>query len=486
MCSTDNPRWLSVLLFALLFTLSAASARADAFEDARKVFGEGQELYADKKYSEAADKYEEAYRLMRSPLLLFNIAQARRLQFQRDGDYENLVAAKRNYERFLGEANPSASDKARAESNLTEVKSVAEQEARKQFAAAEKAMKLSKFAEAIRAYTAVYDLTGRAEVLFNLAQAERKQYAIDNDLDRLARAEEQLKTFRREAPDVVAPETIDAILTEIRGQRAEYHRKREAEARSQEPPAMAEARRLYAEGDAPGALAALEKAQSKAGNPRVVLQQIYRLRGQAAVLSGDEATAVDSFKRYLAIEPAADGTGLREEAQAAFENALTFWSKKTPLKLEHLAPGKVPPGKPVTIPVKVASDPLGMIARRELRYRKKGAKKWDTIALAKKPAARLPVMGPPLVGKEYPMEYYILALDRNGGVLDTLGTPSAPLGFLVTEDAIIRPPPLYKRWWFWAAAGAVVAGTITTIAIIQNDGLPDGEISGDVSALGMR
>ncbi len=488
MCSTGSRSWFPPFFasFLLLFFASPPAA-ADTFDDARRVFGEGQALYADKDYGGAAEKYEEAYRLMRSPLLLFNIAQARRLQFQRDGDHRNLISAKKNYERFLTDADPNPSERTRAENNLTEVNTVAEQEARQQFAAAEKAMKLSKFDKAIDGYAATYDLTGNAAVLFNLAQAERKQYQIDNELDRLARAEEQLKTFRREAPGKVAPETIDAILTEIREQRAEYHRKRESEARSKEPAAMAEARRLYSTGDATGALAALTAAEGTAGNPRIVLLQLYRLRGQAAVLAGQEEQAVDAFKRYLAIEPAADGTGLRDEARTAFDRAREFWKSKTPLKLDHLAPGKVPPGKPVTIPVKIASDPLGMIVKRELRFRKKGAKKWDTIPLARaKAQAKLPVMGPPLVGKEYPMEYYIVALDSNGGVLDTIGTPSAPLGFLVTEDAIIRPPPIYKRWWFWAATGAVVAGTVATIAIVTNDGLPDGEISGDVSALHMR
>lgn len=483
MCSTGSLRSLSVVVITLLALLGTTpDARGDAFGDARKVFGEAQTLYGEGKYKEAAERYTTAYRLIRSPLILFNIAQARRLQFQRDGDYKSLVTAASQYRQFIKEADPKPSEKARAEENLREVEKVSTEEAKKRFGIAENAMRLGRYEEAIPNYEAAYELTKRPGILFNLAQAQRKQFTVDAKLDRLARAEDLVVTYRREAEGQVAPETIEQILSEIRAQRAEYHRKRDAEARAKEPPAMRQARERYQQGDSAGALKFLAKAEQTKGNPRVVLLQIYRLRGQAAALAGQTDVAVEAFKRYLAIEPAADGTGLQEAAMAAFESAKSFWKDKTPLKIEHLPPGKVPPQKPVNIPVKVASDPLKMVSRRELHYRRQGVKKWETIALTgSEPAARLPSTPLPLVGKKYRMEYYVLAQDRNQGVLDSLGNPNAPLGFLVTEDAI-PPKPIYKRWWFWAGTGAVVAGTVATILIVRGDGLPDNaSIGGDVS-----
>jgi tetratricopeptide (TPR) repeat protein len=475
-----SSQYLVVTLFILL-SLSAPAA-ADAFDDARKVFNEGQDLYDAGKYAEAADRYAAAYRLMRSPLLFFNIAQARRLQFQRDGDYRSLVTAREHYERFLAEAEPEPRDRARAQANLDEVEKVAFEEARKRFEAAENAMKLAKFEAAIADYGAAYDLSRRPGILFNLAQAERKQYQIDGQLERLARAENQLLSYRREGKGQVDPAVIDQILQEIRAQREEYHRKREAEARTKEPPAMREAREHYQRGDAQAALAALDAAERTEGNERVVMLQIYRLRGQAAALAGQPDKAVAAFKRYLALEPAADGTGLREEAAPAFAKAKEFWKGKTPLKIEHLPPGKVPPGRKVTIPIRVASDPLEMIALRELHFRRQGASEWDSLPMTgDNDQAKLPSMPPAIAGKDYRMEYYIVALDGHKSVLDALGTANAPLAFLVTEDAIIRPPPVYKRWWFWAAAGAVAAGTVATVAIIQADGLPNDNITGDLS-----
>ena len=81
---------------------------------------------------------------------------------------------------------------------------------------------------------------------------------------------------------------------------------------------MKAARAAYEQGNAQAALAALEKAERAEGNTRLSLVQIYRLRGQAAVMANKEGVAIDAFKRYLALEPAAKGAGLAEGQQIRF------------------------------------------------------------------------------------------------------------------------------------------------------------------------
>jgi hypothetical protein len=280
----------------------------------------------------------------------------------------------------------------------------------------------------------------------------------------------------------VAAETLEEILETIRGEREEYHRRREAEARRAEPRDMAEARVLYRSGDGDGALAAISRAERAEGLPRLVLIELYRLKGQAAALAEQEALAVEAFKRYLALEPAADGVGLSDDSAPFFESAQQFWEGKQPLGLDHLPPGRVPPNQPVSIPIRIASDPLNMIRARTLHYRREGSSDWEVIELGEADVtAELPRTPLPLVGDSYRMEYYITAVDENGATLDALGSPTAPLAFLVTKDAIERPTPIYKKWWVWAGAGAAVAGTITTIAIIRDDGLPGAPVIGDLS-----
>lgn len=465
---------LAALAVAATLGVLPEAASANRLDDARAVFTEAEKLYAAGDYGQAADKYEQAYQILRSPVVFFNIAQARRLQFTDEGNYENLVAARRYYERFLAEADPDPQYRARAEANLKELKEAATKEAKRQYAKAEKAVRLSRFEDAIAGYAAAYELWPQPALLFNLAQAQRKQFTVDHELSRLAKAEDLILTYQREGGDEVAAATIETILTEIRGQRAEYQRRRAAEARASEPEAMAEARRLYRLGDGKNAVAALVRAEKEKGIEPVVLVQLYRLKGQAAVLAGDEPLAIEAFKRYLALEPAAEGVGLSEASVTSFKAAQKFWEGKQPMAMDHLPPGKVPPNEPVTIPVRIVSDPLRMIHARKLFYRREGASKWEAIALGRsEQSAKLPRTPLPLTGKSYRMEYYIVAMNEHGAIIDALGSATSPLAFLVTEDAIDRPPPIYKRWWFWAGAGAVLAGTIATIAIVQADGLPD-------------
>jgi tetratricopeptide (TPR) repeat protein len=460
---TSSSRSLLLLLALLLLPLPArAAGTGDIFDRARQTFREAEALYREGRYAEAADRYLATFRMARIPAVLFNVAQARRLQFKTGGDHTLLVEAAQYYRRYLQEAEPTAADRARTEENLKEVETASLEEAKRRFGLAEKAMALGQFQEAVDGYEAALELSGRVGILFNLAQAQ---------------------AYRQKGKGEVAPELVEQILGELRTAKAEYHRRREAEARAQEPPAMREARARYERGDAAGALESLAEAEQHPENARVVLTHVYRLRGQAAVMAGREAEAVEAFKRTLALEPADDGTGLRPESLPAFKQAVEYWKGKAPLKLEHLPPGKVPPGKPVLMAMRVASDPLAMVARVELRYRPAGEQRWVvTTPDGEDHVARLPAFPLPIAGKDRRIEYVIVAKDRYGAILDNLGTPSAPLAFMVSESAIVRPLRWYKRWWVWAVAGTVAAGIATAVTLSQTTGkLPNMPTVGNVS-----
>jgi tetratricopeptide (TPR) repeat protein len=480
--SSASSRLLLLLTLTLLPLPTRAAGTGDIFDRARQTFREAETLYREGRYADAAEKYLATFRMARIPAVLFNIAQARRLQFKTGGDHKLLVDAAQYYRRYLQEAEPSPADRARTEENLKEVEAASLEEARRRFGLAEKAMALGKFQEAVDGYEAALELSARPGILFNLAQAQRRQYGVDGKLERLSKAESHLLAYRQKGKGEVAPELIEQILGEIRTAKAEYHRRREAEARAAEPPAMREARARYERGDAAGALESLAQAEQHPENARVVLTHIYRLRGQAAVMAGREADAVEAFKRTLALEPADDGTGLRPESLPAFQKAVAFWKGQPPLKLEHLPPGKVPPGKPVLMAMRVAADPLAMVARVELRYRRAGDQRWSvTTPDGEDHVARLPAFPLPIAGKDYRVEYVIVAKDRYGAILDNLGTSSAPLAFVVSESAIVRPLRWYKRWWVWAIAGTVAAGIATAVTLSQTTGkLPNMPVVGSV------
>jgi tetratricopeptide (TPR) repeat protein len=475
---------LPLLLALLLSPLpSRGAGTGDIFERAKQTFREAEAHYREGRYAVAAEKYLATFRMARIPAVLFNVAQARRLQFKAGGDHKLLVDAAQYYRRYLQEAEPSPADRARTADNLKEVETVSLEEAKRRFGLAEQAMSLGKFQEAVDGYEAALELSGRPGILFNLAQAQRRQYGVDGKLERLSKAESHLLAYRQKGKGEVAPELLEQILGEIRTAKAEYHRRREAEARAQEPPAMREARARYERGDAAGALESLAAAEQHPENARVVLTHIYRLRGQAAMMASREEEAVEAFKRTLALEPADDGTGLRPESLPAFKKAVEFWKGQPPMKLEHLPPGKVPPGKPVLMAMRVAADPLAMVARVELRYRRAGDQRWVvTTPDGEDHVARLPAFALALAGKDYKIEYVIVAKDRYGAILDSLGTPSAPLAFVVSESAIVRPLRWYKRWWVWAIAGTVAAGIATAVTLSQTTGkLPNMPVVGSVA-----
>ena len=103
-------RLLAAALIASLVALSAAPAFAQQSEQeqAREHYKKGLAAYNLGQYSEAAAEFEAAYRLFLDPALLFNIAQAHRM----NGELEKAL---NGYRSFLRTAPPGTRDRAQAE-----------------------------------------------------------------------------------------------------------------------------------------------------------------------------------------------------------------------------------------------------------------------------------------------------------------------------------------------------------------------------------
>jgi tetratricopeptide (TPR) repeat protein len=55
-------------------------------------------------------------------------------------------------------------------------------------------------------------------------------------------------------------------------------------------------------------------------------------------------------------------------------------------------------------------------------------------------------------------------------------TAAAPSAALVAQPAPVtsdEEAPIYKRWWFWAGAGAIVAGAVVAGVLLSSGGSPD-------------
>ncbi len=103
-------RLLAAALIASLLVLGARPALAQSSEQdqAREHYKKGLAAYNLGQYSEAATEFEAAYRLFLDPALLFNIAQANRM----NGELEKAL---NGYRSFLRTAPPGTQNRAQAE-----------------------------------------------------------------------------------------------------------------------------------------------------------------------------------------------------------------------------------------------------------------------------------------------------------------------------------------------------------------------------------
>jgi tetratricopeptide (TPR) repeat protein len=108
---------MRVLLLALV-VLATSAVEADSSEPvppkARKLAERGRELHERGDYTRAIAAFKEAYVLAPSPGLLFNLAQAYRLQ----GNCDDAAAM---YRRYLAASAPSSDERALAEAHLATV-----------------------------------------------------------------------------------------------------------------------------------------------------------------------------------------------------------------------------------------------------------------------------------------------------------------------------------------------------------------------------
>ena len=95
-------RWAVAAVLAMLFTTGTAQADGrDAEKEARTFFNVGAKAYEAGKYLDAIRAFEEAYKRVQRPGLLFSLGQAHRRQFFVDSEPARLKDAVRYYREYL-------------------------------------------------------------------------------------------------------------------------------------------------------------------------------------------------------------------------------------------------------------------------------------------------------------------------------------------------------------------------------------------------
>jgi tetratricopeptide (TPR) repeat protein len=133
------------------------------------------------------------------------------------------------------------------------------------------------------------------------------------------------------------------------------------------------------------------------------------------------------------------------------------------------SPAQPREGTTVSVTILVA-DPGDLHDRVLVHHRVRGSKSYSAVTAMRtgegRYAATVPGMfvGPPA------LEYYVVAVDAEGGLVASEGSEAEPLALAVDSPVAAAGAPVYKKWWFWAGVGtAVLAGTVGVLALTGDD-----------------
>jgi tetratricopeptide (TPR) repeat protein len=121
------------------------------------------------------------------------------------------------------------------------------------FEKAERAYRMGNYDVAIVEYREAYDARPIPALLYNLAQAYRKRYAVAGQLPDLRRAIEVFRAYLRDDPHSSQRETVERILAELRASLTEAEERERRSPSPAAPAAQSAPGRLIVQANVPGA-----------------------------------------------------------------------------------------------------------------------------------------------------------------------------------------------------------------------------------------
>ena len=218
----------------------------------------------------------------------------------------------------------------------------------------------------------------------------------------------------------------------------------------------------------------------------------YEYLGTSWLILGKRGRAREAFEELLAIDPnytLSDPTH-SPKLREFFEDVRSSFvpgsgRRRSEAELEHAAPSVATAGQMLEMAAVVLR---GGDAVRDvtLHWRRQGLLTYSDEAMHGTGGRYRLAFVPPNDAHDYTLEYYLEARDAQDRVVARVASPEAPIA-LPVRGVPSAPQAWYKRWYVWAAVGAVVAGAAVggivygTAEHAPRGTLPPGQVS-----LGLR
>jgi hypothetical protein len=204
---------------------------------------------------------------------------------------------------------------------------------------------------------------------------------------------------------------------------------------------------------------------------------LWEQRGIAAAYVDDERAASAAFDMLLALDPGhLLSYTLSPKATFVFEKVRNDTKVHGAPSLDVTWPHGQRVGEPVPIDLEIVADPKRFLRRATLFVRSHGEPSWRAADLVL--AADRRVVLPPIEAtRPVSLELYLRAYDDRGNEVLTWADAARPREIPLRYDP---PTPWYRRPWFLAAAGGVVAATVG-ITVYELTIAPPDKISGGVT-----
>ena len=212
---------------------------------------------------------------------------------------------------------------------------------------------------------------------------------------------------------------------------------------------------------------------------------LWEQRGIAAAFLDDERGATSAFDMLLALDPSHFlSYTLSPKATFVFEKVRSTSAERGVPALDVNWPHGQRVGDPVPIDLEVVADPKQLLRRATLFVRTRGEPTWRAadVPLITSPAApaspeRRVLLPPVEATRPVSLELYLRAYDDHGNEVLTWADARRPREIPLRYDA---PTPWYRRAWFYAAIGTVVAAGVG-FTVYELTLAPPDKVSGGVS-----